>query len=309
MFTEGLGKGVAGDEEEGLSPAQPSSRKERDVIPVKNITQSNPQSKVFAQFVDEQCQLIRDKLGVDESIVQSARSYALERGMSMVTTKLLKDDRWRVDGVTCSVKGRYCEQCDKTPEKYARQDGGGVLCAHRLAAMIMLKLSRFGTDDQSSGGTALAMLQEIFVVSREDEEVEDVRLKYKRMFNFVTGLKDSYVVVTAYQVNHDENPGTWMNFYPPVSIELSRFESMIKDVKWCVDFTYNGFDMNSTGEREVTTSYIRYEDESETSHLVQFAKAHEKQVASDYHKSLTQFMRDNPDGVYVASKKRLGSKL
>lgn len=50
----------------------------------------------------------------------------------LAPSPLFRDDRWRVDGVVCSIRGGRCE-CGQDA---ATDDNGGPLCPHRLAAMF-----------------------------------------------------------------------------------------------------------------------------------------------------------------------------
>lgn len=50
----------------------------------------------------------------------------------LAPTPLFRDDRWRVDGVVCSIRGGRCE-CGQDA---VLDDNGGPLCSHRLAAMF-----------------------------------------------------------------------------------------------------------------------------------------------------------------------------
>jgi hypothetical protein len=68
---------------------------------------------------------------------KAAKLYTAGEVHPLPTTRLLRDDRWKVLGYTTSISGKYCT-CDD--EASAPQHNGGPLCAHRIAAMLRERL-------------------------------------------------------------------------------------------------------------------------------------------------------------------------
>ena len=283
-----------------------NSRKEKRVVtPMNSITQDGTYRKTFSYFVDEQCKNILTKLGVSEETVQAARTYVLDAAVAVNSkSRLLKEDRWRIDGTTCSVAGRFCNSCDGTTNDHIKQAGGGLLCAHRLAAMIMTKFSHYSPGDENPGGTLKDLLTDVFGNARKRADVVDVRMKYSKEFTYRFG-EEQNIIVYGYQVNYGD-PGSWVYLSPPMAINTHEFDTLMESLKFCHDFTYKGFQGKTAHNKETITAFIPFEEEVERSMAYQGAKAGQAKAERDYHERDTEFMRQNPDGIVVSSKMRLG---
>ena len=268
------------------------------------LPQDGTYCKTFANFIDEQCGLIRSKLSVDEDIIKKARTYILESDVATHTkSRLLKEDRWRVAGTTCSVSGRYCQTCDGEPNEHTKQDGGGLLCEHRLAAMIMTKFSHYKPGEESPGGTLKDLLADIFGNARIHPEIVDVRLKYSKEYTFRHG-EEQNIIVYGYQINCGD-PGSWAYLAPPMAIDTHEFDRMMTSLKWTLDFTFKGFLGQTAHDKETVSAFIPFEEERERSLAYQGAKTGRAKSERDYHNQMTDMMRANPDGISTSSKMKL----
>lgn len=91
-------------------------------------------------------------------------------------SRLLREDRWSVGDTTCSVGGRYCACEPARTGAVPQQQGGGPLCEHRLAAIVMAKWEK--THGQAS---PIRLLQALI------EHGGDIRLRVHPQWTYRFG--------------------------------------------------------------------------------------------------------------------------
>ncbi len=84
---------------------------------------------------------------IGERAQQAAILYTAGEVHPLPTSKVLKDDRWKVEGYTASISGKYCT-CPDADETSAPRHNGGPLCAHRIAAMMRERLGHPVVEQQ-----------------------------------------------------------------------------------------------------------------------------------------------------------------
>ena len=90
---------------------------------------------------------------IGERAQKAAQLYTAGEVHPLPTSKILKDDRWKVAGYVASIAGKYCTCPD---EADAPKHNGGPLCEHRIAAMMQQRLGAPASQSETRPATAAA---------------------------------------------------------------------------------------------------------------------------------------------------------
>lgn len=118
---------------------------------------------------------------IGERAQAAAQLYTAGEVHPLSTSKVLKDDRWKVAGYVASIAGKYCT-CPDADESSAPRHNGGPLCAHRIAAMMQQRLGAPASQGETAPATTqpspLARLIAIFAAAQATG-AEQVRLRVR----------------------------------------------------------------------------------------------------------------------------------